>query len=194
MLIDMFFRLNHLLHPIMKLPPCGRFDTIAKHSNWQLVWYESLPETYLGISAGYFPDSYYQRKSSQRSDHNDLPNDLDINLHVNNGRYLTLCDLGRIDLFLRSGLARVMLKEKWFPVVGNVTMTFIKPLHVFNRIRISSTVTHWDEKYFYSTHTIYRGDVVVSTGTSKSLVVSRLSGRVTPDVVIGTVNRALDRN
>ncbi len=121
------------------------------------------------------------------------PNDLDINLHVNNGRYLTLCDLGRIDLFLRSGLAKVMLKEKWFPVVGNVTMTFIKPLHVFNRIRIASTVTHWDEKYFYSTHTIYRGDVVVSEGTSKSLVVSRLSGRVTPEVVIETVNRAVDK-
>lgn len=121
------------------------------------------------------------------------PNDLDINLHVNNGRYLTLCDPGRIDLFLRSGLAKVMLKEKWFPVVGNVTMTFIKPLHVFNRIRISSTVTHRDEKYFYSTQPIYRSDVVVSEGTSKSLVVSRQLGRVTPEVVIETVNRALDQ-
>ena len=121
------------------------------------------------------------------------PNDLDINLHVNNGRYLTLCDLGRIDLFLRLGLAKVMIREKWFPVVGNVTMTFIKPLHLFNRIRISSTVTHWDEKYFYSTHTIYRGDVVVSEGTSKSLVVSRKTGRIAPEEVIETVNRALGR-
>ena len=121
------------------------------------------------------------------------PNDLDINFHVNNGRYLTLCDLGRIDLFLRSGLAKVMIREKWFPVVGNVTMTFIKPLYLFNRIRISSTVTHWDEKYFYSTHTIYRGDIVVSEGTSKSLVVSRKTGRIAPEEVIATVNRALGR-
>ena len=33
-----------------------------------------------------------------------LPNDLDTNLHMNNGRYLTLMDLGRLDLFVRSGL------------------------------------------------------------------------------------------
>src|SRR6185503_3961101 len=26
------------------------------------------------------------------------PNDLDLNIHVNNGRYLTLMDLGRMDL------------------------------------------------------------------------------------------------
>ncbi|MEM7258446.1 MAG: acyl-CoA thioesterase [Pseudomonadota bacterium] len=116
------------------------------------------------------------------------PNDLDINLHVNNGRYLTLCDLGRIDLFIRSGLARVMIREKWFPVVGSVAMKFIKPLHVFDRITILSTVTHWDEKYFYSTHEIYRKEVLVSEGTSRSLVVSRTRGRVSPDEVVEAVN------
>ena len=119
------------------------------------------------------------------------PNDLDLNLHVNNGRYLTLCDLGRIDLFVRSGLASVMMKKKWMPVVGNVTMTFIKPLFAFDKIRIVSQVTHWDEKYFYSTHTIFKGDVKVSEGTSKSLVVSKEYGRITPDEVIQTVNQHL---
>jgi hypothetical protein len=31
------------------------------------------------------------------------PNDLDLNLHVNNGRYLALADLGRIHWFVRTG-------------------------------------------------------------------------------------------
>ncbi len=115
------------------------------------------------------------------------PNDLDINLHVNNGRYLTLCDLGRIDLFIRSGLARVMINRKWYPVVGSVTMKFIKPLRVFDRITIRSHVTHWDDKYFYSTHAIFRRDVLVSEGTSRSLVVSRNSGKVPPAQVIEAV-------
>lgn len=30
-----------------------------------------------------------------------LPNDLDINLHMNNGRYLTVCDSNRVDFFVR---------------------------------------------------------------------------------------------
>lgn len=33
-----------------------------------------------------------------------MPGDLDINGHVNNGRYLTLVDLAIIEMFLRSGV------------------------------------------------------------------------------------------
>ena len=119
------------------------------------------------------------------------PNDLDINLHVNNGRYLTLCDLARADLFIRSGLVRVMMRNKWFPVVGSVTMKFIKPLHVFDRVTIKSEVTHWDEKYFYSTHRFFRNEVLVSEGTSRSLVVSRVSGKVAPEDVVAAVDQFL---
>ena len=32
------------------------------------------------------------------------PTDLDVSLHMNNGRYLTLMDLGRLDLMLRTGV------------------------------------------------------------------------------------------
>jgi len=116
------------------------------------------------------------------------PNDLDLNLHVNNGRYLTLCDLGRVDMFVRSRLAHVMLRNKWIPVVTDVTMSFIKPLRLFDRIRIVSVVSHWDDKYFYSSHKIYRADTLVSEGTSKALIVSRGSGRLAPAEVVEAVN------
>ncbi|HEV2566447.1 MAG TPA: hypothetical protein VGU19_15340 [Microvirga sp.] len=32
------------------------------------------------------------------------PHDLDTSLHMNNGRYWTLMDLGRTDMMIRSGL------------------------------------------------------------------------------------------
>jgi hypothetical protein len=32
-----------------------------------------------------------------------LPGDLDVNVHLNNGRYLALMDLGRFDLLIRAG-------------------------------------------------------------------------------------------
>lgn len=117
-----------------------------------------------------------------------FPNDLDINLHMNNGRFLTLCDLGRVDMFVRSGLARVMYRNKWIPVVSSVSMTFIKSIHLFDRIRIASDVTHWDDKYFYSTHSLYRGEDKVAEGTSKALVICKKTGRLTPDSVIAAVN------
>ncbi|MCC8539413.1 thioesterase family protein, partial [Xanthomonas codiaei] len=34
-----------------------------------------------------------------------LPTDIDTNLHMTNGRYWTIFDLGRLDLVMRTGLA-----------------------------------------------------------------------------------------
>ena len=42
-----------------------------------------------------------------------LPNDLDTNLHLNNGRYLTLMDLGRVDLMLRMGVMGELRRRRW---------------------------------------------------------------------------------
>src|SRR6476660_7713220 len=96
-----------------------------------------------------------------------LPNDLDLNLHMNNGRYLTICDLNRVDLFIRTGLLKVMLRQKWMPVVAEHTMTYKKPLKVFERFKVSLDVTHWDDKYFYMTHTFTTRDRVVAEGKSR---------------------------
>lgn len=40
------------------------------------------------------------------------PHDLDPSIHMNNGRYLALMDLGRLDLLIRSGLWRALLKNR----------------------------------------------------------------------------------
>ncbi|HEX8430337.1 MAG TPA: thioesterase family protein, partial [Longimicrobium sp.] len=40
-----------------------------------------------------------------------FPNDLDVNFHMNNGRYLTLMDLGRLDLLLRLGILRELRRR-----------------------------------------------------------------------------------
>lgn len=115
-----------------------------------------------------------------------LPNDLDINLHVNNGRYLTLCDLTRIDVFIRTGLAKVMIKKGWIPIVAEHTMTYRKPLKVFQRFELRGSLTHWDEKFFYMIHTFTRDGFTIAEGTSKGTIRAR-SGVVPPAEVIEAV-------
>ena len=46
------------------------------------------------------------------------PHDIDTSMHLNNGRYWTLMDLGRADLMLRSGIWRAILKHRWVPVIN----------------------------------------------------------------------------
>ncbi|MFD2264045.1 thioesterase family protein [Lacibacterium aquatile] len=78
-----------------------------------------------------------------------FPNDLDINLHVNNGRYLSLLDLGRVDLMQRSGLWRHFFRRRWLPVVAGVMVRFRRSLKVCQRFTLTTRILGWDERFFY---------------------------------------------
>jgi acyl-CoA thioesterase FadM len=120
-----------------------------------------------------------------------LPNDLDINLHVNNGRYLTLCDLNRVDLFIRSGLVQLMRQHGWMPIVTEHTMNYRKQLGVFRRFSATMHLTHWDERHFFMTHRFAVGDKVIAEGTSKGLLLSK-QGVIAPDTVIAALQASRD--
>jgi acyl-CoA thioesterase FadM len=78
-----------------------------------------------------------------------LPNDLDLNGHINNGRYLTLADLGRIDYMLRTGLVKVFLKRRAQLVVGDALAKFRRDLKVFERFTLETRLAGWDEKWVF---------------------------------------------
>jgi len=109
-----------------------------------------------------------------------LPNDIDINLHMNNGRYLTICDLNRVDIFARSGLLKAMFKRSWIPVIAEHTMTYKKPLGIFMGYQVRTEVTHWDEKFFYMKHAFSRDGRIMAEGTSTGCVYARGVGVVKP--------------
>lgn len=119
-----------------------------------------------------------------------LPNDIDINFHMNNGRYLTICDLTRVDMFIRTGLAKTMLKEKWIPVISEHTMKYKKALKVFQKYKIEMEVTGWDEKSFQMLHTFKVKDRIVAEGTSLGVIVSK-QGVVPPVEVMSKVTSRL---
>lgn len=120
-----------------------------------------------------------------------LPNDIDINMHMNNGRYLTICDLSRVDMFIRTGLAKTMLQERWMPVIAEHTMTYKKPLGLMEKYDVAMKITDWDEKYFAMTHTFTVKGRVVAQGTSKGCVVGK-NGVIPPEQVMATVKARLD--
>ena len=50
-----------------------------------------------------------------------LPTDIDIAMHVNNGMYFSLMDLGRFDLMIRSGFWATMRRRGWNPEIGRAS-------------------------------------------------------------------------
>lgn len=83
-----------------------------------------------------------------------MPHDLDINVHMNNARYLALMDLGRFDLICRSGMWRPMLSKRWQAVIGGALVRYRRPLRPFQPFTLSTRVMCWDERWIYIEHRI----------------------------------------
>ncbi|MGQ0673923.1 MAG: thioesterase family protein [Hyphomicrobium sp.] len=71
------------------------------------------------------------------------PHDLDLSLHMNNGRYLTLMDLGRIDMMLASGLWRAIARHRWTPIASAVKVRFRREMRLFQRFRLETRLLAW---------------------------------------------------
>jgi acyl-CoA thioesterase FadM len=74
------------------------------------------------------------------------PTDLDVLMHVNNGVYLSLMDLGRVDLMMRSGMVRAIRARGWHPVVVAQTIQYRRSLKLLDRFDIVTRVVLWDDK------------------------------------------------
>lgn len=71
------------------------------------------------------------------------PHDLDLSFHMNNGRYLTIMDLGRLDIMISSGLWRAVLRHKWTPIASAVKIRFRRELRPFQGYRLESRLVAW---------------------------------------------------
>ncbi len=80
------------------------------------------------------------------------PHDIDTNLHMNNGRYLTIADLGRTDLLLRMGLIKLVLKEGLQPMLSGSAIRYRRELKPFQAFRLESCILGWRGTSFIMQH------------------------------------------
>ena len=74
-----------------------------------------------------------------------LPTDLDLSLHMNNGRYLTLMDFGRVDFAVRLGLWRAVRRHNWTPIASSIIIRYRRELRPFARFRLETRLVSWGE-------------------------------------------------
>ncbi len=98
------------------------------------------------------------------------PNDLDVNVHMNNGRFLSVMDLGRFDLTFRTGLGKAMLRNRWQPLVGGVTIRYRRSLDPFEAYELHTRLLGWDAKWFLlEQRFMKRGGVLAAEGVVRAL-------------------------
>ncbi len=77
------------------------------------------------------------------------PWDIDIFGEMNNGRVLTLFDLGRMALSVRCNLAPVLGKRKWALVVAGSSVRYRKRVRMFDKITMRTQCVGIDERWIY---------------------------------------------
>lgn len=101
------------------------------------------------------------------------PNDLDFNLHMNNGRYLTIMDLGRLQMMMRSRILGRVLRERWMPVVGAAHFRFRRSLAPFQKFALETQLLSWDEKWVYFEQRFVSRGELIGVGHVKVLIRDR---------------------
>lgn len=107
-----------------------------------------------------------------------VPTDLDLLGHMNNGRYLTILDLGRMDLMLRSGFWGKITSRGWYPVVAGQTISYRKSLVLGQRFEVHSRILGMDERWNYLEQSFVVGDEVYAQALIRARFLKRSGGSV----------------
>lgn len=110
-----------------------------------------------------------------------LPSDLDVLLHMNNGKYLSLLDLGRMDLMLRSGFWATISGHGWYPVVAGQTITYRKSLQLWQRFTLETRVLGLDDRWIYLEQRFVRGEVLCAGAIVRARFLRKSGGSVSHD-------------
>ena len=96
------------------------------------------------------------------SSHRIWPWDLDPWRELNNGRTLTLFDLGRLPLFARIGIVKGVAQQGWGLTVAGNTTRYRRRLTVFQKVTMVSRCIGWDARFYYLEQSFWRGDECTS--------------------------------
>ncbi|CAF1023371.1 unnamed protein product [Rotaria sordida] len=83
------------------------------------------------------------------------PNDLDLNWHMNNSRYLRECDFGRYSFLLETGLWNRLIERRKKGmknssiIVSALQVQYRQSVELGDRFEIRTRINGWDDKAFY---------------------------------------------
>ena len=112
------------------------------------------------------------------------PNDLDLNMHVNSGRYLSFMDIGRVDLLARMRIFRNVWRRGWRPINGGTMISYRKSLFLWERFTVRSRILCWDEKWIYFEHIVEKASGELAASANSRGVLRGREGNVKPEALL----------
>lgn len=116
--------------------------------------------------------------------HRVWPWDLDGFLELNNGRALTLYDLGRLGLGQRSGLIDALRANRWGLTMAGSSVRYRRRLHAFQRFEMRSRAVCWDARFVYLEQSMWKEDGECASHVLYRSAVTDKNGLVPPARVL----------
>lgn len=106
--------------------------------------------------------------------------DLDLNLHMNNSKYLRELDFGRVGIWLHKGIRDVLLDQRAIILVNAINVRYRRSLELFQRFEVHTKIVAWEEKALYLEQRMITKDKFV---VAIALVKMAVRGASTDDIV-----------
>jgi acyl-CoA thioesterase FadM len=100
------------------------------------------------------------------------PWDIDPWMELNNGRTLTLFDLGRIPFAMRSGMVGAAKANGWGITAAGNSVRYRRRVRAFQRVTMVTRALGWDDRFFYIEQSMWRGDECCNHMLLRSAVTS----------------------
>ncbi|GJM02785.1 MAG: thioeseterase [Rhodomicrobium sp.] len=111
------------------------------------------------------------------------PWDLDMYAEMNNGRILTLYDIGRFDLSIRCGLLSALFRRRWGFAVAGSTIQYRKRIRLFNKVTTHTKLLSLDEKWIFVEQSMWVRGAAVSSVLLRTCVTGKTGVIPTEDVM-----------
>jgi acyl-CoA thioesterase FadM len=107
-----------------------------------------------------------------------LPTDLDVLGHMNNGVYLSIMDLGRMNLLIRSGAWARFRAKGFYPVMASETITFRKSLQPWQPYTLETRIVGYDAKSVFVEQRFVVGGEVYASAMTRGRFLKKSGGTV----------------
>lgn len=115
------------------------------------------------------------------------PWDLDLWIELNNGRTLTLYDLGRITMAPRIGLTPVLRRNRWALAIVGGSIRYRRRVRFMDRVTMKTRAVCWDDRFIYTEQSMWKADGECASHVLLRAAVTGKSGIVPPAQVVAAI-------
>ncbi len=113
-----------------------------------------------------------------------MPWDLDANLHMNNVKYLKYLERGRVEQMIHTPWLQKMWTNQAKALVANTEISYVKEMRLFQKFKVETRVSSWDEKYIYMEQIFtYKHTVFTAAVIRMAVVHAKTGKRLSPTEV-----------